>query len=203
MKSSVILPSGRQRGLVLFIALIALLIMSLAAVALIRSVDTNTVIAGNLALKQSALVSADRGGEAALTWIRTKFVANPTALDTNIAGEGYYATFDINGDGIINELEDGNAKVINLVNTNGRLETANDGQGNEVRYIVQRMCRVPETPTADICMLGSDVVEGESHGNPDDPEELEILTQKSPIYRVTVKVTGPKNTVSYTQSYIY
>ena len=45
-------PSFRtaQRGVVLFFALIALVAMSLAAVALIRSVDTSTIIAGNLAL---------------------------------------------------------------------------------------------------------------------------------------------------------
>ena len=45
----------KQRGVVLFIALIALVAMSLAAVALVRSVDTATIIAGNLAFKQSEL----------------------------------------------------------------------------------------------------------------------------------------------------
>ena len=41
----------RQHGLVLFFALIAMVVMSLAAVALIRAVDTSTLIAGNLACK--------------------------------------------------------------------------------------------------------------------------------------------------------
>ena len=56
-----------QQGIVLFIALIALVVMSLAAVALIRSVDTNTLIAGNLSFKQAATTSADAGVEAAIS----------------------------------------------------------------------------------------------------------------------------------------
>ena len=43
---------GGQSGVVLFIALIVLVAMSLAGVALVRSVDTNLLIAGNLAFKQ-------------------------------------------------------------------------------------------------------------------------------------------------------
>ena len=59
----------QQRGVVLFLALIALVIMSLAAVALIRSVDTNTLIAGNLSFKQAATTSADAGTEAAIAML--------------------------------------------------------------------------------------------------------------------------------------
>jgi type IV pilus assembly protein PilX len=39
----------RERGAILFIALIVLVAMSLAGIALMRSVDTNVLIAGNLA----------------------------------------------------------------------------------------------------------------------------------------------------------
>ena len=46
--------SMKQRGVVLFFALISLLAIMLAAVALIRSVDTSIMIAGNLAFKQAA-----------------------------------------------------------------------------------------------------------------------------------------------------
>lgn len=56
----------KQRGVVLFFALIALVAMSLAAVALIRSVDTSTLIAGNLAFKQATKNSAEAGIEAAI-----------------------------------------------------------------------------------------------------------------------------------------
>lgn len=58
---------GAQRGVVLFFALISLLAIMLAAVALVRSVDTSTIIAGNLAFKQSATSSGDAGTETAVT----------------------------------------------------------------------------------------------------------------------------------------
>ena len=67
--------------------------MSLAAVALIRSVDTSTVIAGNLASKQSATTSADSGIETALDWMDG--IADLTTLNSDSAinaALGYYAT---------------------------------------------------------------------------------------------------------------
>ena len=51
----------RQRGSVLLFTLIAVVAMTLAALLLIRSVDTNTLISGNLAFRQAATTSADAG----------------------------------------------------------------------------------------------------------------------------------------------
>ena len=56
---------ARQRGVVLFLALVCLLAIMLSAVALVRSVDTSTLIAGNLVLQQSATRSGDGGAETA------------------------------------------------------------------------------------------------------------------------------------------
>lgn len=191
----------KQRGVVLFIALIALLVMSLAAVALIRSVDTNTIIAGNLALKQSALIASDRGSERALNWIADMMNADDQSLNVNRAAEGYFATFDVNGDGIINDLDD--AKT--LVDNNGIVETMNDGQGNAVSYVVQRMCMLA-APADDtnVCMYGDAVIGTGSKGVKDATEAgARIDARQSPMYRITVRVNGPKNTVSYTQTFVY
>ena len=45
----------RQHGVVLFVALIAMVVMSLAGVALIRSVDTTGSVAGNLAFREASI----------------------------------------------------------------------------------------------------------------------------------------------------
>jgi Tfp pilus assembly protein PilX len=50
---------------VLFIALIVLVAMTLAGIAIMRSVDTATLIAGNLAFKQGTVQSSDNGVEQA------------------------------------------------------------------------------------------------------------------------------------------
>ena len=61
----------RQRGVVLFIALIVLVAMALAGIALVRSVDTGILVAGNIAFKQGATNAGDQGLEAARTWLVT------------------------------------------------------------------------------------------------------------------------------------
>ena len=63
-----------QRGVVLLIALIMLVAMTLAAIGMMRSVDTGTVIAGNMAFKQATLSATDVGTNAAFTTLMS--VAN-------------------------------------------------------------------------------------------------------------------------------
>lgn len=173
-----------QQGVVLFFALIALVIMSLAAVALIRSVDTNSMIAGNLSFKQSTMLSADRGIETAVLWID----GNLALLNANSTTNGYYATSD--------------ADAKTLVDNNGVVDVADDGQGNAVSYIVQRMCRTAGLATAATCLLGPVVRTGSNTVVSADKAGATV-SSGSTMYRVTAKVVGPKNTVSYIQAFVY
>jgi len=67
-----------QQGVVLFVALIVLIIMTLAGLALLRQMGAGTSIAGNIAFKENATSVADRGTEVARKWIRdnTAITAN-------------------------------------------------------------------------------------------------------------------------------
>lgn len=202
------LYSMRQKGVVLFIALVALLVMSLAAVALIRSVDTNSVIAGNLAFRQSALSSSDRGAEAAITWLETQALSDLTALDGDNLGASYYASYfpaaDANGDGVIDSKDDV-LYAKSLVDSSAVKEVTDEGES--ISYILQRMCLNAAPPTNDgsnRCLLGEPEIGTSSKSVKDSTEAGAIVeTSLSPIYRVTVKVTGPRNTVSYSQTYVY
>lgn len=197
-----------QRGVVLFIALIALVVMSLAAVALIRSVDTNTIIAGNLSFKQSALVSSDRGSETALGWINAKAITNSALLDSNIPGDGYYATYltlNLDDPAVLKAdatWGDASSEVATGSDIVGGVE--DNGKGNSIRYIIQRMCRQAVPPTADKCLFGAAETGTGSRGVKDATQAgAKIDAAQSPMYRVTVRVTGAKNTVSYTQTFVY
>lgn len=200
----------KQRGIVLFMALIALVVMSLAAVALIRSVDTNTVIAGNLSLKQSALVSSDRGVETALGWIEAKAIANPADLDVNSAAnaaDGYYATYltpNLDDPAVLKADATWVAAASADATGSGIASGTESASQNNIRYIVQRMCRKAVPPTVDECLFGDTEVGTGSKGVKDATEAGAILSAKqSPMYRVTLRVDGPKNTISYTQTYVY
>lgn len=200
----------RQRGVVLFIALIALLVMSLAAVALIRSVDTNTVISGNLALRQATLVAADRGAETAIDWLDNVAEANFAALDSHNAAQGYYATYwpttDTNGDGVVDEGDD-LLFAKNLVDSSGFHDTSGDDVGDKIEYVIQRMCLTAQPPANDAtnkCMMGNPEIGTSSKAVKDATEAgAEVMAHPNPMYRITVKVTGPKNTASYTQTFVY
>lgn len=202
-----------QRGLVLFFALIALVAMSLAAAALIRSVDTGVMVAGNLAFKQSATNSADGGLVSATTWL----AANGASLLTTNRGNGYYATAtDLN----LTETQGQTWETVtagatttsysawtdatSLLATGSGFVSGVDPTGNTVRYVIQRMCRTEGAPTKESCLMGNALAEGFSkQGKSDDELGAIIKGSLSPMYRVTARVSGPKNTISYIQAYVY
>lgn len=194
-----------QCGVVLFVALIALVVMSLAAAALIRSVDTNTQITGNLSFKQSAVVSADRGLETAIAWVQTTATNNTDLLNAPSAANGYFPTFDT--------LNLDDPAILRADNTwNNSADAVGNGIGggveavsqNRIRYITQRMCRSPAAdPSIATCQIGSFQPMLNSAGFPEYIPGEPPLVNPSPLYRVTVRVDGPKNTVAYTQTYVY
>ncbi len=192
----------KQHGVVLFIALIALVVMSLAAVALIRSVDTNTLIAGNLSTKQSATVSADSGLETALTWLGS---VAPTTLEVDSganAALGYYATQAADPTTFAWNATDSRPAddVSGNIDSNGM-----DKSGNTVRYVIQRMCRSSGIAGSDNCLFGAPVAGGSSQVVKDATGACGSCTStaQSTMYRITARVTSSKNTVSYIQAFVY
>jgi type IV pilus assembly protein PilX len=193
-----------QKGLVLFFALIALVAMSLAAAALIRSVDTSVLVAGNLAFKQSSTISADSGLISAMAWVK----ANGAALNATSAANGYYSTSTALALTAATNATwpNGGAwtDATSRLATGSGLTAGTDTAGNNVRYVVQRMCRATGVASAANCLMGSATTGGNSLSGKSDPE-LGAATNYSlsPMYRVTARVTGPKNTISYIQAYVY
>jgi type IV pilus assembly protein PilX len=191
----------KQQGVVLFIALIALVTIMLAAVALTRSVDTSTVIAGNLAFKQAAAAAADTGVEQAIAWMAQINNANrakdPSTDDTHAfnvtsAGRGYYATINPDPNFIRSDAA-WTDNASQLVGT--------DGNGNTIRYIIERMCRDEDSLLNDTnCILSNAEDDNDSHKVGD---ARPVKNGKHPMVRVTVRVTGPRNTVSFTQAFVF
>lgn len=203
----------RQRGVVLFFALIALLAMSLAAVALIRSVDTGTVIAGNLALKQSAIVSSDAGVEAAsarLVLMNTASAGLTAMTDAahpfnnDAPAVGYYASVDptvnpITGIGWTN-LDSA------AVNPDGAGEPTPDASGNATRYVIHRMCRNSGVAIKDTnCLYAAPPATTSEQGISGYGGYCRNCgsTSATPQLRVTTRTTGPRGTISYVQVFIF
>ena len=178
---SVVTLAARQRGVVMWVALIVLVVMTLAGLAMLRQMGGGVSIAGNLAFKENATSVADSGTEVAREWLRSA----PTEADDIAAG--FYAEWGTLLDPAAFDW------------TNHSVPVALDaGTNNGVRYIIHRLCQIPgpvDAPT----QRCSDVEQ--SNGDSKAAVGYEPVATPLPtaFFRVTVRVQGPRNTVSYTQ----
>ena len=188
-----------QQGVILFVALIVLVAMTLTGIALMRSVDTNVLVAGNLAFRQGATAAGDWGVEAARVFLRNTLVANKNALDNDQPTNYYYATWQANLDLIGTDVGTPFDWALST------LPIGTDSAGNEVRYVVHRMCQNPGAGTGPgaNCVrtsgTGGSPTEGGtkgtvSYGGAPLPAPTVIY------YRVTVRILGPRNTLSFVQA---
>ena len=178
-----------QQGVVLLMALIMLVALTLAGIALVRSVDTTNIIAGNLAFKQGATHAGDLGAEAAINYLSGR---SATDLLTDDTVNGYYASRGDPG-----PTQNWETFLRGLSTADLPKDAAT---GNTVEYVAHRMCstnRPSSDPTSGCAIPPSvDLTEGSSLGI-----GIGKLARSSQVYfRVTTKVTGPRNTVSLTQT---
>lgn len=199
-----------QSGVILFVALIVMVIMSLAAIALIRSVDTANLVAGNQSFKQSALNATDLGIQTAMDRFDTTVVgatlSSEAATHTDLTSSCYLATTflanELDVRGIPRLLLDPTtiqspftaafdttytaANNCQFTNTNGEV----------VRYIIDRQCdpsfAASPPGNANCNVVSTSTSSLSSHDQPTGSESV-------PFYRVTVRVDGPRHTVSYAQ----
>lgn len=187
----------RERGVVLAIALVVLVAMTLAALAMMRSVDTNNLIAGNLAFQQSATHSGDAGVEAAITWLES--VNGTTTLNNNDTTNAYIA----NGSTAANSPIAGQSwdDYWNAALGSRQKTLAEDSAHNTVSYVIDRMCNNVGGKTSGAACIASPVVTAAT-GNSEESGEVQLTATSVVYYRITVRVQGPRNTVSYIQAMV-
>ena len=187
---------ARQGGIVVFVALIAMVVLSLAAVALIRAVDTNSSVAGNLAFRQAANALINTAIEQAAD----DLFLNPAIADTtnDDPAHNYYATIQAGEktNGVPAGLQIGNPYPGGFQCIPAGCGT--DAAGNTARWEIERLCSVTGDPLVNIgnCdVLVPKVSPGKTTmkggGPPVNPK---------PIFRVSIRVDGPSNTIAYAQA---
>lgn len=192
-------PGRKQSGVVLMVALIVLVAMTLAGLALIRSVDTANIIAGNLAFQQAATNSGDGGIETAITWIEGN--SSSTLLYSDQPSAGYVAAgsnaLSVPGR-LVNESWD---TYWNRVWEARAVSAAPDAAGNTVRRVIDRMCAQAAAPTAGGNCAASPVISSAT-GNAEEGGDIQVEAPSQVYYRITARIQGPRNTVSYVQAVI-
>lgn len=195
-------PRRAQRGVVLFIALIMLVAMSLAGIALIRGVDTGTVIAGNLAFRQNTVHVADLGVEAARSWLMAQVSAG---LYNDQPGVAYFATWQENLDLLGNDPSF--ADYDWSTSANVLAAPYAPPSGYSIRYVIHRLCAGSGDPTggsAGCIKLGGSAgttASGTKGAAAYGSYAISVATNAA--YRVTVRVNGPRNSLSYVQATMF
>ena len=194
----------RQRGVTLIIALIVLVAMTLAGLALVRSVDSATLLAGNLAFRQSAEASADEAMETAIGVVRG--MTSAALIADGASGSGYFAELpaadvDFTGSATTTTGDDFDWSTAATISA--------DTAGNSAAYVIHRLCQAAGALSATTCttwqvsstpVSGEGiVVAGEGYG---DAALKGTPTVMRGLYRITVRISGPRNTYSYVQAIV-
>jgi type IV pilus assembly protein PilX len=175
-------PRARQRGVVLIFALIILLILAIGAVALVRSMNSSLLSAGNLAFRRDLV----NQGEQAISTVMTEFKTQGPPLNSA-------TILPTNAQGVPNALL--NATTFATVGT-----TANEITGAtpdvKIDYLIDRLCVAGTVqPSIAACVQSSGLpLGGKAY------ENVAVAAPSATVYRISVRVTGPRNTQVFLQS---
>jgi type IV pilus assembly protein PilX len=213
----------RQHGASLLFALVTLVALALAATALVRSVDTGAVVMGNLGAKKATLAAADRATQQAIKFLVSDLAEASRLVDQ--PNQGYYATskedYDITGF----DQTDPTRRLVNW-DVDGTCAYATSGTCDpltrpsdtfwvdqtariEARWLITRLCTTAgidaKGTSNNNCAvaLKASVMKDTNAGAPNQSTGSGFeLQNQQPFYRIVVRVKGPRNAVTYTETIV-
>jgi type IV pilus assembly protein PilX len=194
----------RQQGTVLAVVLVVLVVMMLGSVSLMRSIDTSALLSGNIGFKRDSLNSSAAGLNKAFekmklaTFVGTQdsVAGCPPPAGTGTACTAVSTWKTLNFYPRLLESDASGIPVI-LKDT-----AAFDGKftagtvvanGNQVRFLIERMCNAYGPSSKANCVLSAYSPKG---GEQFSEKAGSVAT---PVYRVTVRTDGARNTQTYAQ----
>ncbi len=201
----------RQQGIALFVALIAMVMLSLAGIALVRSIDTTNSVASNIAFRQGSIGPINAAIEAAVDALFKSKTIGQQNLDNTALG--YYA--------ILQPGEASNGVPAVLAGDYSTMQANYAAAGlpipaaapfldpitkMEVRYVIERVCNGAGQPPGGpwpVSIGTCDTLPPKlSPGGTDNKYGTKAIPLPPiPNFRVTVRVDLPNsNTVSHAQA---
>jgi type IV pilus assembly protein PilX len=188
--------SSSQSGIIVVFTLIAVVLLLIASVALVRSFDTSLNIAGNMGFKRDLVNQSERGIARAVSGMSIGgALADETLRQNNAPAENYSATTlasDLHGipNILINDNDwaaSGTMTMLDITDTNSQIR---------IRYVIDRLCVDfgPATPAS--CAVSVPIPTGGSDAL------NRPIANTLPVYRISVRIRGPRNTQSFVQSSI-
>lgn len=170
-----------QRGVTTLVVLVLMAVMLLGGMALARLTETGTLASGNTVFREASLQASEVGLNVAYTRVRDEIV------DTGASVAGWYwPTAQSTDDNGIPEV-DFNAAPEVVVGA------------YSLRYVAERMCSVATVAdTLRECLVKQEVDPTKSRSGGRETLDAPRAIQ----YRITVRVSGPKDTQIFVQSLV-
>jgi type IV pilus assembly protein PilX len=208
--------SRNQRGVSMLFALCALAVLTLGAVALVRSIDTGMLVLGNLGFKKDAVAAGSVATEAAITWLQNNNAND--GLDVDKEDLGYYATSPSNLDPTGATLAMATSTVV-LPDWNGdgckdivtkslvcrATRDAPVNGDNTVRYLITRLCQNPgKNDGGNNCVVPVTAQAGDSSQRGAlKPGGRFNNFSSGTAYRILTRTVGTRGTVAYTETLVH
>jgi type IV pilus assembly protein PilX len=184
--------SAKERGMVLIVVLVVLMMLFLAGAGVMRAADTGNVIAGNFSFQQAAMQASDRALTDALT-----VVANRVASDAgnSAVSNQYLATTATTVDalGIPTSINWANVTCVDekgVLITNCSADTGNF----RVQYVIERRCSSNPDFT--------DITDIRAKCEYEASDSALSASSIAVRYRVLIRVRGPRGTESWFEAMV-
>lgn len=192
-----------QKGVVLFVALIAMVILMMAGVGLMRSIDTSSGIVGNLGFRAASIAPVNYAIEEAVDKI---YKAKTVSTSSSQPASNYFS--------FLQAGESKNGVPAMLQGPYGAMTASyaaagvtaapfvDNVSGTEVRYVIERVCNMAAVSQAEI--IGHcDILPPKVPSAGTDNKVKPIPLPPIPIFRVTVRADIVNtNAVSYAQAFL-
>lgn len=188
------------------ITLVVLVVLLIGAMALLRSSDSSTALAGQLGFRRDLKNQAERALTLAIRSLKSGDLATATARQSSAASANYSAArLETDGATGLPSLLLGSDSAftgagyhIAIVDADGG--GANAESGVTVRYLIDRQC--PEAGAVDESSCSRTSVLRQNSGQDTNSQMASTAFRSSQhtIYRISVRVDGPRGTQAFVQS---
>lgn len=187
-------PVRTQRGVIMIIALLTLTILLIGAVAAVRSMNVSLSSVGNIGFKRDMTNQVERALGQVRTVMRTGALATAASRQTSSTASNYVAFIQpASPEGIPTAMLNKSGTNFETVTGLGNVANEMAFTGGELHYLIERMCKTEGAVSYETCQTAGELSEGGSS-----KDEVKPLPQA--LFRITVRVTGPRNTQSFFQA---
>ncbi len=186
--------------------LIALVLMLIAVAAVVRSVDSSTSVIGNLAFRRDLTNRAELGIAKAMAALKSGSLSTETAQMTDLASANYSATRLATPSGgvgvpavLVSNSSYNTASYACIDGSGNTLTTCTPGSdGIVIRWVIDRQC-VSGATTVDTSTCGYLKTSRDKGGSASNANRKPDGGTRG-LFRISVRVTGPRSTETYIQT---